>query len=96
METLILPTELKCAMMCFATLSGENDFMRCQLPPSWNTCVDRLGDGKKIVFPVMARPVLHWGPKSYEKKQQNGQLEMLPHYRETVQLCFTTSAHTLN
>ena len=49
---------------------GKDDFTRCQLPPLWNTCVDHLGDGKKIVFPVMARLVLHWGPKSYEKNPE--------------------------
>jgi hypothetical protein len=48
--------------------------------------------GRKLFF----QSWLDWsftGDQNLMKKTQNGQLEMLPpYYRETVQLCFSTSA----
>ena len=75
---------------------NKEDFSSCILPSLWDRFIDHLGDGKKITFPVLARPVLHRGPKTY-KKCENGQFEMLPrYYRETVQICFSTYAYTVN
>ena len=72
------------------------DFAHRNLPASWDAYIDRLGEGKKITFPVLAKPVLQWGPKTYEKSQ-SGEICMLPrYYRETVRLCFSTKAYTVN
>ena len=73
-----------------------DDFSRCHLPQLWGKFVDQLGDGKRIFFPVLARPFLHWGPKTFIKNN-TGQMELLPrYYQEKVNICFSTAAYSLN
>ena len=74
----------------------RQDFSNCELPQAWDSYVDHLGDGKKVVYPILVRPVLQRGPKSYTKGAK-GALELLPQYnRECVKICFSTTAHTVN
>ena len=74
----------------------KEHFDHCRLPALWHAYVHHLGDGKKVVFPVLVRPVLQWGAKA-SKRRQNGDYGLLPrYYKETVKICFSTQAHTVN
>ena len=72
------------------------DFSLCRLPFQWEKWVNHLGDGKKINFPILARSFLHWGPKAFTKNA-DGQIHLLPrYYCEKLNICFSTSAYTVN
>lgn len=66
----------------------------CKFPEGWDTYVDKLGDGHKIIFPIYVRKFLSWGPKTYHLV--NGALALKPrYYQEKVSICFSTSQLTV-
>lgn len=73
----------------------KQDFSRCNFPNGWECVVDRLGDGKKVVFPIRMHHFLSWGPKSYAMTNQT----LAPakrYHQEKLSICFATTAFAIS
>ena len=52
----------------------RQDFVRCNLPASWDAYIDRLGDGKKITFPGVSQTSSPMGAQDLRKEPEWGDL----------------------
>lgn len=78
------------------TLLEREDFHRCKFfnTNDWDTYIDNLGDGAKVMFPIRVKPYLSWGPKTYSLAE--GKIIPKPRYHlEKVSITFTKTACTL-
>ena len=46
-----------------STMLEKDDFARCNFHDLWEQCLDKLGDGVRIKFPVKIHITLGWSPK---------------------------------
>jgi len=46
-----------------STMLEKDDFARCNFHDLWEQCLDKLGDGVGIKFPVKIHITLGWSPK---------------------------------
>lgn len=50
-------------------LLEKNEFSRCSFfkeCSDWDTYVDNLGDGNRVVFPIRAKPFMSLGPQTHK------------------------------
>ena len=57
----------------------ETDFPSHLFAPGWDTVYSCIGDGCRVVFPIIMKPSVQWSKKCYWK-QPDGSLKLKPRF----------------